>query len=87
MNDNKCICLNDKNKPNDIQNKNWIKKGQEYTVVALKRSVITNEMFLVLEEVQPDPPYGGYKIERFAFDMETLLKLFKVETIEEPELV
>lgn len=82
-----CICINSKNKPNDIQNKNWIKKGNKYTIVVLKKSVITNEMFLVLEEVQPDPPYGGYKIERFGFDMETLLKLFKVENIEEPELV
>jgi hypothetical protein len=78
----KCLAINTKNKPNDIQTKNWIKKGEEYNIVSLKRSVITKELFLVLEEVQPDPPYGGYKAERFSYDKDTLEKLFNITIIE-----
>ncbi len=85
----KVICIDDTCKPNEVQQKNWIKKGQEYTVVRLYRNPLSGDQFFALEEVQPDAPYAGYKIARFSFDVEEFLQLFvqKEETVEEPELV
>jgi len=78
---NKCTCVNSKNKPNDIKASNWVVENSEYTVLKLRRSVLTGEQFLELKEVQPDPPYGGYKASRFAFDVESFERLFGVELI------
>lgn len=79
-----CICVDDTQKPNDIPLSHWIKKGKEYTIINIKNNIFTKEIFLVLEEVSPTPPYGGYKISRFAFDQETFEKLFNVKVEGEP---
>jgi len=78
---NKAICINSKGKPNDIKSENWLIEKKEYTVLKLRRNVITGEQFLELLEVQPDPPYGGYKATRFAFDIDSFEQLFGVEII------
>lgn len=77
------VCVNDSAKPNDIKQCNWVKKDQEYTVVKLLKSVITGEQFFVLEEIQPDSPYGGYKINRFGLDVDIDTLIEENELIEE----
>ena len=81
------LCTDDTGKPNEIQQKNWIRKGQTYTVVKLYTNPLSGEHYFALEEVQPDSPYGGYKVERFSFDINDLTKLLegKKEEITEEE--
>jgi len=85
----KVICIDDTCKPNEVQQKNWIKKGKEYTALRLYRNPLSGEQFFALEEVQPDAPYAGYKIQRFSFDVEEFLRLFlsKETEIEKDETV
>ncbi len=87
----KVTCIDDTHKPNEVQQKNWIKKGQEYTALRLYRNPLSGEQFFALEEVQPDAPYAGYKVQRFAFDVqefiETFVEVKKTVEVEEPELV
>jgi|GEM_PF-6221103 len=89
----KLICIDDTCKPNEVQQKNWIKKGQEYTALQLYRNPLSGEQFFALEEVQPDSPYAGYKVQRFAFNIEEFLEKFVKQEVpeqapvEEPELV
>ena len=71
----KALAVRVDNKPNEIKQSNWLVKDQEYTVVKLKRNVISNEQFFVLEEVTPDSPYAGYKINRFSYNKEDLENL------------
>lgn len=59
------VCIDDSNRPPDIPNTNWIKKDVEYTVLRVGMNKLTQEEYFVLQEVQPTPPYGGYKINRF----------------------
>ncbi|MDJ1467809.1 hypothetical protein QNI19_13170 [Cytophagaceae bacterium DM2B3-1] len=85
----KLICIDDTCKPNEVQQKNWIKKGVEYTALRLYRNPLSGDQFFALEEVQPDAPYAGYKVQRFSFDIDEFMKTFveQKETVEEPELV
>lgn len=84
------LCIDDTNKPNEIQQKNWIKKGQTYTVVKLYTNPLSGEHYFALEEVRPDPPYGGYKVERFSFDVNDLSEFLEGKkeevTKEEPAM-
>jgi hypothetical protein len=75
----KVVCIDDTHRPNEVQLKNWIKKGQEYTAVKLYRNPLSGDQFFKLEEVQPDPPYAGYRIQRFSFDVQEFIETF-VET-------
>ena len=80
----KIICIDDSFKPNSISNKHWIVKDSEYTVVKLKRHVLTNTQYFVLEEVQPDDHiYGGYNINRFGLTQEEIDKTLAVKELEE----
>lgn len=80
--DNRVQAINVNNKPNEVQQKNWLIKNEFYTPVKLLKSKITGQQFFVLEEVAPDPPYGGYSIERFAIPSGVLKDLFGVEVEE-----
>ena len=73
------------NKPNEIPQSQWLVKGRGYTAVALCKSMITGDMYFKLEEVQPPPPYMGYKIERFEIlgELEDIMKELNDAEIEE----
>jgi hypothetical protein len=64
------ICINDKNKPASISQKNWPKEEAEiYTVVKVQTMANqANITGFVLEEIQPDANSGfdSYKATRFA---------------------
>jgi hypothetical protein len=61
----KVVCINDKHRPPEVPTSNWIKEGQEYTVVRVGMNKLTRDEYFILKEVQPTPPYGGYHINRF----------------------
>ncbi len=81
----KVTCINDSARPNEVRLTNWIKKGNDYTPVKIVKSKLTGDRFFVLEEVQPDPPYGGYNINRFDISQDTLNQI--EEMIKTGELV
>lgn len=76
---NKVICVDDTMKPNDISIKNWVIKGNSYTVVKMCISKLTNDKYFVLDEIQPESPYGGYNIKRFAIAPEDIEELIEKE--------
>lgn len=72
------ICINNKNKPKEIAEKFWIKKGQQYTIEYIYRSLNPNsfdELMVELKEVKMDNsclPYQYYSLKRFAIDINSL---------------
>jgi hypothetical protein len=84
---NKVICTDDSMKPNDISNKNWIKKGQTYTVVKMCISKLTGDKYFVLNEVQPDNKlYGGFNIKRFGIAPEDIEELIEKDELQLEEV-
>jgi len=83
---NKVICIDDSMKPNDVSSKNWVKKNNIYTVVKMCISKITNDRYFVLEEIQPESPYGGYNIKRFSIAPEDIEQMIKEENLELEEI-
>ena len=83
---NKVICIDDTNRPNEISIKNWVIKGNSYTVVKMCISKITNDRYFVLEEIQPESPYGGYNIKRFSIAPEDIEQLVKEDILELEEV-
>lgn len=61
----KVICIDASCKPEEVKSSSWLVEGQEYTVLRVGVNKITHEEYLVLQEIQPNPPYGGYKVNRF----------------------
>lgn len=66
------ICIDDKNRPEEVSEKFWIKEGEQYTVEYIYRSLNPNsfdQLMLDLKEVKMDEscnPYLYYSINRFA---------------------
>lgn len=61
----KVICIDATNRPQEVPTSCWLVAGQEYTVLRIGKNKLTNEEYFILQEVQPTPPYGGYKVDRF----------------------
>ena len=84
---NKVICIDDSAKPNEISNKNWIVKGQTYTVVKMCISKLTKDRYFVLEEISTgDPLWGGYNVKRFSIAPEDIDELIKEKELELQEV-
>lgn len=64
----KVICINDSNKPNDIPNNQWVKKGSIYTVTKVARLALQGDIAgFLLAEINLDgcAPYKYYAADRF----------------------
>ncbi len=85
INVNQVVCIDDSNKPNEISNLNWIKKGDKYTPIKVKTCKLDRKQYFVLEEIKPDNPlYGGYNVNRFGIDIADILEMIeKGELVEE----
>ena len=83
---NKVICIDDTHRPNEISIKNWVIKGNVYTVVKMCVSKLTNDKYFVLDEVQPTAPWGGYNIKRFSIAPEDIEELVKEKELELEEV-
>ena len=84
---NKVICTNESHKPNDISIKNWVIKGNSYTVVKMCISKLSNDKYFVLQEVQPDNKlYGGYHIRRFSIAPEDIEELIQKDKLQLEEI-
>lgn len=84
---NKVICIDDTMKPNDISNKNWVIKGNTYTVVKMCISKLTGDKYFVLNEVKPDNKlYGGFNIKRFGIAPEDIEELIEKDELQLEEV-
>jgi len=59
------ICVDEKDKPEAIQPKNWVKEGRIYTPKSLFRDTISGKISFSLHEITPDTPYKVYLGTRF----------------------
>jgi hypothetical protein len=76
----KCLCVNDGNKPNQIPEEKWIKKGTEYTLLFSMTVLPQKQLAFQLEEIDLDDscsPYTWFLASRFAFREEDLAKLIE----------
>ena len=75
----KCICINDKDKPDSIPESHWPKFGQEYTVMMIYRQVQPGAvMGVILQEIdlkETKSEYECFSISRFGFLEEDLPEL------------
>lgn len=92
----KVICVDDSNRPKEIPEKEWIKKGKQYTVIKLVHNLKQNVKSFKLKEISiSTPKYSGYAVRRFAdiklFNREPISKLVenfeKDITVEQLEFV
>lgn len=83
----KVICIDDTHKPNDISIKNWVVKGQVYTVVKMCISKLTGDKYFVLNEITTgNALYGGYHVRRFSIAPEDIDELVKKDELELEEV-
>ena len=72
------ICINDQNRPKEIPQNKWLKKGQEYTIIFTTLCKPQNEIGVHLAEIELDEscsPYEYFLLNRFSFLEEDLLLL------------
>ena len=80
----KVICIDATNKPNEISQLCWLKKGEEYTIVKLCVNALSKDQYFVLEEIHPDNPlYGGYNVKRFGISQDYIKELIEAGKFEE----
>lgn len=74
-----CLCINDKNKPNEILPQNWINKGTEYTINYVYYYPHLGLQGVTLNEVQTkSEKYNAYRLDRFAFTQDGLNQLIEL---------
>ena len=77
-----CLCVDDKNRPNDIPTSKWVKKNDEYHVTYVVRVLPQNVLGVSLYEKPLGPscaPYEYFLATRFIFTEEgkkALLELY-----------
>lgn len=74
-----CLCINNKNKPNEILSQNWINEGTEYTINYVYYHVNQGIQGVTLNEVQTkSEKYSSYRLDRFAFTKEGIEQLIEL---------
>ena len=74
-----CLCINNKNKPNEILPQNWINEGTEYTINYVYYHVNQGIQGVTLDEVQTkSEKYSSYRLDRFAFTKEGIEQLIEL---------
>ena len=74
-----CLCINNKNKPNEILPQNWINEGTEYTINYVYYHVNQGIQGVTLDEIQTNSEkYSSYRLDRFAFTKEGIDQLIEL---------
>jgi hypothetical protein len=76
-----CICIDDSNKPKEIPQDKWVKKGEKYHVIYTVTVLPQKELAFHLYEIQltdNELPYEYFLAKRFAFKQEDLFNLMKL---------
>ena len=67
----KVVCMDDANRPNDVDIKDWIEKGKPYTIAKVvnnfKKDRVgrVSQCLVLLEVTIKNPKYAGYNVHRF----------------------
>jgi hypothetical protein len=84
----KCMCINDKGRPETVPSSKWIKEGELYTVIYTTKVLPQNLLAFQLEEVELDEscfPYEYFLANRFAFTEDGIMEL--ADLIEDSEQI
>lgn len=76
-----CICIDDKNKPDEIPKDKWVVKLEEYHInhIFIMRNQGNIQGCELSEfDISMHKPYNCYRLSRFAFTQENLLKLIEL---------
>jgi len=70
----KVICINDKNRPNEIPTSRWVEKDKEYTIIAVAFMTIQNTYGCKIAEINNDDlfPYSYFALNRFGITKEEI---------------
>ncbi|MEN7549250.1 hypothetical protein AAG747_15100 [Rapidithrix thailandica] len=66
------VCINDKNRPNEVPLSRWIKEGKTYHIVEITKLNAQKGIYgCKLEEINNDDlfPYQYFRLDRFAVTM------------------
>jgi len=77
----KCLCINSKNKPEEIPMSKWIQEGFKYHITHVYFHPKQGIQGASLHEVRlgsESLPYESYRLSRFAIDQEDLTKLIQM---------
>jgi nuclear transport factor 2 (NTF2) superfamily protein len=76
-----CICINSKNKPQEIPENKWLKEGWEYHVIYTVIVLPQKQLAFHLAEIDLDEssnPYTYFLAHRFAFTEEGIKQLMEL---------
>lgn len=77
-----CFCVDDKNKPREIPEDKWVKKGEEYRITAIYVHPMQGHMQgVTLAEIDLDEtcrPYETFRMSRFGVRMEDIEALIQL---------
>jgi hypothetical protein len=76
-----CICIDDSNKPKEIPQEKWVKKGETYHVIYTVTVLPQKQLAFHLYEIQltdNELPYEYFLAKRFAFNQEGIEKLMEL---------
>lgn len=82
------ICINDKDRPNDIPSSRWIKKGNKYTIIKVCYMVQQSIYGCKIEELNNDDlfPWSFFALNRFAVTQEEVELAIKEKELEFEEI-
>lgn len=61
----KVVCIDASNKPNSVDNEQWLEEGEECIVVGICRDLLTEHRTYILWGKNPNP-FDGYRSTRFS---------------------
>lgn len=74
----KCVCIDDKNRPNEVPLNRWVKKGEQYTITQIDYMNTQNRIIGVkLMEIDNDDlfPYQYFRGSRFAVSENDIIEM------------
>ncbi len=83
------ICINDQNRPNEVPNTRWIKKGEIYHIIQIDKLNAQGGIYgCKLAEINNDDltPYEYFRLDRFAVPEQSDLEEAVLEKIDISEL-
>lgn len=84
----KVICIDDKNRPNEVPANRWVKINEEYTIIAVAYLTIQNTYGCKLAELNNDDlfPYQYFALNRFAISVHEIESAVKNQELELEEV-
>jgi hypothetical protein len=78
----KGICINAKNKPEEVAPEHWVKEGQKYSVTMIYNMVMQKGILgITVSEIDLESKgynYSCFRMDRFGFDIDDLEELVQL---------